>query len=483
MIAMRQISQEQVLDRLRAENPWWESDLIPPSIAEFKPRPYMELFFPLVERSGVQRAVVLMGPRRVGKTVLIHHTIDRLLRSGVNAHQICYVSVDHPIYTGLGLGQILDLFHLAAEPSGEAQCYVFFDEVQYLRDWEVHLKALVDERRPIQFVASGSAAAALRLQSNESGAGRFTDFFLPPLTFYEFLALLGEDSLVDPQGRDADVGSLGIYATTNLERLNELFVDYINFGGYPEVVLSPAVRADMERFIKSDIVDKVLLRDLPSLYGIRDTQELNYLFTTLAFNSANEVSLEGLSKNSGVAKNTLKRYIEYLEAAFLVKVIHRVDRNAKRFKRQNFFKVYLANPSMRAALFSPVSDGDPSMGELAETAAFAQWFHMSSLSHLHYARWSDGEVDLVSVAADQAVSWAAEIKWSDRMVEHPNECDRYIDFAKRNGLSRLVLTTKTKARMTERGGVNLIFVPLSLYCFTIGFNVVASKKGELERGG
>ncbi len=59
----------------------------------------------------------------------------------------------------------------------------------------------------------------------------------------------------------------GYYALDDIGRLNEQFVDYVNFGGYPELALSPAVRGDPRRFVKSDIVDKVLLRDLPQLYG------------------------------------------------------------------------------------------------------------------------------------------------------------------------------------------------------------------------
>src|ERR1019366_3913757 len=177
----------------------------------------------------------------------------------------------------------------------------------------------------------------------------------------------------------------------NIDQLNEQFIQYLNFGGYPELIDSPTIQADPARFIKSDIIEKVLLRDLPSLYGIGDIQELNYLFTTLAFNTASEVSLGELSQNSGVAKNTIKRYIEYLEAAFLIKVVHRVDRSAKRFHRANFFKVYLTNPSMRAALFSPVKADDSVVRSLAETAIFSQWFHSDKT--LYYARWQDGEVD------------------------------------------------------------------------------------------
>ena len=94
----------------------------------------------------------------------------------------------------------------------------------------------------------------------------------------------------------------------------------------------------MSRYVRSDIIDKVLLRDLPSLYGIQDIQELNSLFMTLAWNTAQEVSLDGLSQRSGVSKPTLKRYMEYLEAAFLIKTVHRIDFNARRFKRVNFFQ-------------------------------------------------------------------------------------------------------------------------------------------------
>jgi predicted AAA+ superfamily ATPase len=102
----------------------------------------------------------------------------------------------------------------------------------------VHLKSLHDAGTKTRFVVSGSANAALGMGSRESGAGRFTDFLLPPLTFAEFLNL----------------------------------------------------------------------RDLPSLYGISDMRELNRLFTMLALNTGNEISLDALASKSAVSKNTLKRY-------------------------------------------------------------------------------------------------------------------------------------------------------------------------------
>lgn len=71
-------------------------------------------------------------------------------------------------------------------------------EIQYLKDWEVHLKTLVDSYRDSKFIVSGSAAAALNFKSNESGAGRFTDFLLSPLTFYEYIPINKLEHLMTP---------------------------------------------------------------------------------------------------------------------------------------------------------------------------------------------------------------------------------------------------------------------------------------------
>jgi predicted AAA+ superfamily ATPase len=442
-----------------------------------KKRAYFALFFPLVKTLSVRRAVVLMGPRRVGKTVMIHQAIQALLGEGVPPKSLCYFSVDHPIYNGLSLDKLLEYYGQATGVDYKSeQIYAFFDEIQYLREWEVHLKSAVDAYSNIKALASGSAAAALRLKSEESGAGRFTDFLLPPLTFYEYLDLLGKVDLFEKAPGLGPRGKSTFFVAKDIDEINRQFVEYLNFGGYPEVIFSSQIQSDPSRFIKSDIIDKVLLRDLPSLYGISDIQELNYLFTALAFNTAKEVSLEELSKNSGVAKNTIKRYIEYLEAAFLIKLVHRVDRNAKRFRRANFFKVYLANPSMRAALFSPVKSSDDAIGALAETAIFSQWFH-SQFGSLYYARWPEGEVDIVSLSPNtQKAAWAVEVKWSDRYCEKLGELKNVISFCHSNGLADVLVTSKTKALTCNVDDVLVEFVPTSSYCYTVGFNVIHSRQ-------
>ena len=368
----------------------------------------------LVQNTKVNRAVVLMGPRRVGKTVLATHCIQGLIDSGVDPKRILYVSVDAPTYTNIPLEHFLTMFRSLNSIGDEDRIFVVFDEVQYLPQWERHLKTLVDRMPHARFIASGSAAAALKLASSESGAGRFTDFMLPPLTFAEYLAFIDrEEELITRSPNNHYTSSPDFIG------LNNEFANYINYGGYPEAVFSQDVRSDAARYIKNNVIEKVLLRDLPQLYGIQNIQELNKLFTALAYQTGQETSLEKLSSLSGITKPTILRYIEYLEKAFLLFRVKRIDNNAKSFQRERSFKVHLTNPSMRAALFSPVSQEEKQFGHLVETVILSQFFH-AEIEDLYYALWKrtgakkalgdHGEIDLVCCAPSNfSPEWLAEI--------------------------------------------------------------------------
>ena len=464
---MQLIPEQQVIERLRQENPWWQAPhLIDGQVSAFAPRAYLPSLLNLLKAAAVRRAVIVLGPRRVGKTVLLHHAIDALLGGGVPPQDILYCSVDSPLYNGRRLEELVKLGQIASGTNHFR--FVIFDEIQYVRDWEVHLKVLVDDSPHVKYVASGSAAAALRLKGQESGAGRFTDFHLPPLTFAEYLTLRREDALVELDS----ASRWGI--APDIDALNEAFVRYLNFGGYPEVALVKEVQDNPARFVKSDIIDKVLLRDLPSLYGIHDVQELNYLFTTLAFNTGQEIQLEELSKHSGVAKNTIKRYLDYLEAAFLIRRVYRIDRSARRFQRETHFKAYVTNPSLRAALFAPLGADDAGMGHLVETGCLAQWLHFHE--GMHYARWSGkgrNEVDFVLLNARLRPEFALEVKWSDSPVERPErELQALLEFSRDKSLVFAAVTTRTIERDEVVGGMRVHFVPAALYCHVVGRNLV-----------
>jgi uncharacterized protein len=469
---MKDVSTQQVAEHLKRLNPWWTSGQMDEGTLVLRPRAYLPLVRQILLDEKLRRAVVLLGPRRVGKTILIRHLIADLLERGVGATRIAYVEMDHPLLHGQSLEAIVRQIEDSAT-SGEGARYLFFDEIQSHKDWEKYLKSLVDHRPDLRILVSGSAAAALKRQSTESGAGRFTDFLLPPLTFSEYLQLRPEPAAIREE-------EPALYALDDIGRLNEQFVEYVNFGGYPELALSPTVRGNPERFVKSDIVDKVLLRDLPQLYGIKDIQELNSLFTLLAFNTAEEVSFEQLSQRSGVGKQTIQRYIEYLEAAFLIKRVFRVDQDGKRYQRERNFKVYLTNSAMYTGLFGAKDPDEREFGHLVETALFAQRFHEDA--RLNYARWGaeGNEVDLVELSPALKPMAALEIEWSDRHVDRPESLKGLMKFVRQHRLPVAWATTRSRFGKTTIDGSEIRLWPAAALAFHYGARAVKGRLADYE---
>ena len=453
---MLEISENDILNRMRRDNPWWESGTDKILEKNFPKRDYFPAFYHLVSQRDIRRAVVLMGPRQVGKTVMTKQAVLELLRANKTPHHIFFSALDTPIMIGQNLEKILRLY-LDNFGNEEAGAWVFFDEVQYLKDWEVHLKSLVDSYPQIKFVVTGSAAAVLKRKSQESGAGRFSDFILPPLSFAEFLRFQGTP----------------LQSPINI--INDAFINYLAYGGYPEIVRNPKIRENADQFLKSDIIDKVLLRDLPSLYGVTDIQEMHRLFSVLVYNTGQEVSLEKLSHNSGVSKTTLKKYIEYFEGAFLLRRLSRVDDTARDFKRERTFKIYVTNPALYAALFGALKPDDPKMGALAETAFLAQVFNGLDSSIMRYARWKannvEGEIDLVSInRRTQLPDSAVEIKWSDRIETDIRLADSLAYFVNKHVISidQVFMTTRSIRKNLNYKNVAIECTPTAGFCAIIG---------------
>ena len=159
--------------------------------------------------------------------------------------------------------------------------------------------------------------------------------------------------------------------------------------------------------------------------------------------------------------------------------VNTVDDTCKSMKRERTFKVYLNNPSMRAALFAPVDIEDSeSIGHLAESAIFSQWQHSSGYRFLRYARWrNEGEVDIVCL--DQAMQqpiWIGEIKWSDRIANNENSATKWLKVLLSKNLSIIngFITSRTVAKTIELHGRRFDVIPCAMYCYTVGRNITTN---------
>ena len=142
---MKDVSNQQIAEHFKRLNPWWDSAAMDADTLALRPRAYLDPVRRLLLEPGLRRAVVLLGPRRVGKTILIRHLIADLLAQAVPAQRIAYVEMDHPLLHGQSLDALIRQVEETA-PGGEGARYLFFDEIQSHKDWEKHLKPLVDHR-------------------------------------------------------------------------------------------------------------------------------------------------------------------------------------------------------------------------------------------------------------------------------------------------------------------------------------------------
>src|SRR3954451_17238162 len=148
---MLTISADDVSARLRADNPWWSTKLDAGRVPYTLPkRSYYGPLHRLIA-SPVRRAVVLLGSRRVGKTTLLQQLIGEFATSDALG-PVLFASIDTPTYTGISLEKFLDLFQRECPHDPAAPRLVVFDEIQYLRGWERHLKDLVDRHPATRFV-------------------------------------------------------------------------------------------------------------------------------------------------------------------------------------------------------------------------------------------------------------------------------------------------------------------------------------------
>lgn len=461
------ISDNDLFQRLAFENPWWE--LKPTTRIEFRHPPqrvFFPPFFSRVMKAGAGEVLVLAGALRVGKTVMLRQMVAKLIEGGVAPNRVFYASLTTPSFTAADPETLFEMFCRRYRHGPDSELFVFFDEIQYVKKWKDEILALAKARPKVRFVCAVSAGAPLDGEGAKKGPGRFSVFVLPPLTFLEFLRIRGsEEKLFGPAA--AMSHGKAVFKENLLPVLNQEFMRWVNFGGFPESIMGKSDGAPAPTFIRDGLTNRVLHKDLSNLYGISDAQDVNRVFATLAFNTGREISIDDLSKSTGIAKNTLRKYLEYLEQAFLIRRIDRVDQNGNPFQRAVGFKIFLTTPCFYAALFGPSPVSHDAFPRLVETAVVAQWRATEAEKDLAYGSWRSGGVDLVGFDPKTGKASAAfESDWADhygRSGKGPGDLVQFVRSS--GGTAKAHVLTQTLARPGRMNGIDIQLVPAALYCY------------------
>ena len=429
-----------------------------------------------------RRSIVLVGARRIGKTVLLRQIVNHVLDGKIlPADQVCFVPIDRLRRKELDILDLVD--HFAFSCDGNPALLVL-DEISFLDSWQLALKILVDKYRNITFLAAGSALSGLKQRSEESGHGRFIEIHLPPLSFYEFLLLTKQMpeqlcELDDEQILKARLSGAAV------EELNSCFLSYLNHGSYPELVFSPS---HSSQYLRETVKDhmKLIYQVFMERYGIRKEGKLGELLRYLVEHNGNELQLKTICSELASNKITVSKYIEFLAICFLIVKVGRYHgRHRKEVSGRK--KYCLENSSFFSIAIKELTFGDVDFGKVAEAAMFVQNSTFAGFETQYLrerANRRDWEVDLAHLDRSRRPVRLAEVKWSESTTALRKAAVALQRFGRKYELGKeaLYCTTRKSYGPEEKGQAKVNYLPTAQYCLALGrlgmmrFNMVAGVK-------
>jgi len=302
------------------------------------------------------KVVTLIGARRTGKTFMLFQTIEGLLKSGVDRRQILYLNFEDdrlfPVDTS-ELDLILTAHRELFPDAAASRRYVFFDELQNVPEWERYVRRLHDTEN-VSIFLTGSSSSLLQKDMSTAMRGRSITYEVFPLSFSEFLSFRHIDYI--PYSPDSEA------------RATHAFREYLEWGGFPEVVLA---EEPLRMLILQEYASLMLHRDLIERYNIRNERLMHMLLKFCAEHTASLVSVNKLfndftSQGMKTGKASLYDYMTMLEDSFIAFRCPKFDPSSRR-QLQAPSKIHLLDPGL-CRVFRPFPERD--IGHRFETLIY-----------------------------------------------------------------------------------------------------------------
>ena len=329
-------------------------------------------------RFGTGKAILLIGPRQVGKTTLFNRLLE--------GKEYLFLNGDDPTVRKLlsnpNLEQLKNII-------GNYKT-VYIDEAQRIDNIGLTLKLIIDQLKSVQLLVSGSSAFELNNQTQEPLTGRKWEYQLYPISWGEF---------------ESNVGFL------KAEQQLELRIIY---GMYPDVINNFGEEKD----ILKQLTDSYLYKDILSYGGIRKPEVLEKLLRALAFQIGSEVSYNKLSQLLGIDKKTVATYIDLLCQAFVIFKLPSFSKNLRNEIKTNQ-KIFFYDTGVRNMIIGDLSpmDDRQDKGNLWENFLIAERLkflaYNNSLSKGYFWRTvQQQEIDYVEEGEGKLKGF--EIKWNPK---------------------------------------------------------------------
>jgi len=347
-------------------NPWWKTGKISKEYSDLDER---LLFNKIKDYVNEKQIIVITGLRRVGKTVLMHHLINHLIKK-IKPENVIYYSFDLAIKD---IEEILEIYEKITNIDFKKEkIFIFLDEVQKLEDWQNKIKLIYDNYKNIKFFVSGSSSLFIEKRTKESLAGRSFSFKLAPLKFKEYLRLKNKSKFLK---------NITLYQ----KEIKKELKNYLKTGGFPELI-NETDELKIKRYIKELIIDKIIYIDIPEAFDIEEPSLLQSLIEIISSNPGIISDYENLANDLNRNRKTISNYISYLEKAFLIKKLYNFSKNllTTEKKQKRFYPATTALANLYNADY----------GRIIETAI------LQNKDFKFFFRKANKEVDFINTEGD-----------------------------------------------------------------------------------
>jgi predicted AAA+ superfamily ATPase len=274
-----------------------------------------DLFEHIKSHLNKKEISLIVGPRQAGKTTLMNMVREYLAKKGGKT-----------VYLNLDIEQDKEYFGTQAKfirkielELGKSRGFVFIDEIQRKENAGLFLKGIYDQELPYKFIVSGSGSIELKEKIHESLAGRKRIFELNTLTFAEFVGF--------KTGYKYEGAWTKFYAL-EMEKTAAFLDEYLNFGGYPRVVLEPELTE--KRKLMNEIYQSYLERDIAYLLRVQKTEAFANLVRVIASQIGKLANISELSSTLGIAARTVNEYLWYLQKTYILQKVAPFCRNTRK---------------------------------------------------------------------------------------------------------------------------------------------------------